>query len=886
MILQHLVKREFQPVIWNQGSLTFRDGRVQDVSFHKPWVMGIIYGKPASVVGSWRKHIEKLPRHEVTFQLHRDGVRDGQCSCSGSKCEHLAALIIWWLARGSLLRAGIVDEDEGALETVLPPKGQLSADLSAKAKEKSLQPVKSTIETEPVLFVHFVERDDQTLGISAEPALRYEDPIRRKERVEMVRSLHRQAAPYTWKNVQGFTLTAVTDHVPVLGSVDAPRLTHMGQAGVQFLGKALQDPDQKHVVLDSALNVKLNPNPLKLLKFEIGERHSGKRALQFYFSNGEVEMDSDDLRELANHGRLSPEFAWKEDILYQFEMPLSVLARHINRSGLNVLESIGMKPAGGLQGLSELDDENEHPLHPIAVYRLSLELGAVEFSVDPTWIEFHEWKKDFEKKTIPKLPKVSFGFDLREYQANGLSWIWSLYHRSLSAFLADDMGLGKTHQVLAFLSSIYCHAKFRPAEPSIVVAPTSVVTAWQQKLERYPTGLRWVVYHGSKRELPATGKADLVLTTYGILQRDTVLREKQWHVAIADESQAMKNANTSTSRISRALKAKFRIAMTGTPVENSSTDLWSVLEFLLPGYLGSQARFKRLYGTKSELLSAEKSQVVKKLVSPFLLRRTKQQVLKELPEKIEEVIFCDLTQRQRSVYNDYLRSQEVSRLRESLQDEKRKVDYTGILALLTKLKQVCDHPDLPELTGQTGLVNVEDVDPNGSGKWEALEEIISEALGSQLKVVIFTQFLSMIDLLKAWSKRQGIEYAELRGETRNRGEVLNRFRDDPNCKLFLCSLMAGGLGIDLTSASVCIHFDRWWNPARENQATDRLHRIGQTRGVQVFKFQIPGTVEDRIASIIERKVALSGSLIEDSSLGLKAFSRTELLELLNELAGT
>lgn len=858
--------------------MAFRDGRVREVRFKKPWVSGKIFERKSdnSVF--------------VTFKLFRDGFQSAQCECGShdpkNKCEHIAALIIWWMARGSLLRAGITDEEEGTGQHhYVPSSDSNTTSTLPKGGESSKKsaPALDPIPAEPVGYVHLVSRDDNVIGISMEPALRYKDPAKKKTRVEMVRVLRKDpVVPLLWKNLQGQPLETVSEDVPFLHALTAPRLTYMGQAAVQFLGRILSSDQTKRIVLDPALKVEFVPIPLKLSRFEIGARKDNKRQIRFFFTNGKHTIDSEELKELAAEGRLSHEFAWSGTNLFQFEMPLSTLARHISRSGLNILETIGMKP---LESLSEIDDDREHPLHPLAVLRLSLELGAKEFYVDPDWTEFHEWRKNFDKKSSPKLPSVKFGFDLREYQQNGLTWIWSLYHRGLAAFLADDMGLGKTHQVLAFLSSIYCSSKFRPNEPSVVVAPTSVVAAWQQKLERYDTGLRWYIYHGSARELPHNG-IDVIITTYGILQRDQVLRERQWHVAIADESQAIKNANTSTSRISRALKARFRIAMTGTPVENSSTDLWSVLEFLLPGYLGSQARFKRLYGSKNENLTADKAVLVKKLVNPFLLRRTKSQVLTELPEKTEETVLCQLTQAQKQVYNAYLRSQEVSKMRSDLASEEKRIDYTGILALLTKLKQVCDHPLLPELTSHAEGIDVRTVDPLMSGKWETLQEIISESVGSNLKVVVFTQFLSVLDLLKVWLEKNGIGYAELRGDTKDRGGELEKFRSDPRCQVFVCSLMAGGLGIDLTAASVCIHYDRWWNPARENQATDRLHRIGQTRGVQVFKLQCPGTVEDRVASIIERKVALSGSLIEDSSLGLKSFSRHELLELLTELAQT
>jgi SNF2 family DNA or RNA helicase len=289
-------------------------------------------------------------------------------------------------------------------------------------------------------------------------------------------------------------------------------------------------------------------------------------------------------------------------------------------------------------------------------------------------------------------------------------------------------------------------------------------------------------------------------------------------------------------------------------------------------------RFKRLYGSGREIPTADQAGALKRLVSPFLLRRTKVQVLKELPEKTEEVIYCDLTAAQKKAYREQLESSEAERLRADLASGGR-VNYVNVLALLTRLKQICDHPRLPDIS--TGKVKkISTLKPEESGKWETLDELLNEALRSSLKVVIFTQYLGVMDLIGHHLKTTGVQFTELRGDTQDRAARLHKFQTQDDCKVFLCSLLAGGLGIDLTAGSVCIHFDRWWNPAKENQATDRLHRFGQTRGVQVFKLQMKGTVEDRIAQIIESKLQLSDSLIEESAATLKAFSREELLDLL------
>jgi len=299
---------------------------------------------------------------------------------------------------------------------------------------------------------------------------------------------------------------------------------------------------------------------------------------------------------------------------------------------------------------------------------------------------------------------------------------------------------------------------------------------------------------------------------------------------------------------------------------------------MLPGYLGSLTRFRGLYGQSSkDGTPGFETAALKRLVTPFMLRRTKAKVLTELPEKIEEVVACQMSETQKSAYKEAMNSATAVQIRENL-EKGEKVDYANVLALLTRLKQICDHPRLSDLVSEKAEAS--ELDPFQSGKWETFDELLQEAVGSGLKVVVFTQYLGMMDLVGHFLESKNIGYTELRGDTQDRGARLQKFASDPECKVFVCSLLAGGLGIDLTSASVCIHLDRWWNPARENQATDRLHRFGQTRGVQVFKLQTENTVEDRIAAIIEKKTELSGALIEESSLGLKSFSRKELLELL------
>jgi len=861
MLFLNQIKKDFQPGTWKRGQSSFREDRIAQVKLKNHLVT-------AEIVDDQPGTKAKL---KTTILMDRGTIRSSSCTCSAhgiyeKHCRHVAALASWVLARGSLLRAGITDANEG----------------SAAHEESEVKPRKpvipKTIRAEPVAFVRAIFEDRVMTGITVEAALRYDDPIREKQVVSTLHQIIKKDSE-NYRTTDDLHLKLLHEFVPVIHNVHAPKVTYQGANMLENLAKLLSHEHKAQIVYHESLNVRYDTTPLKLHSLNVGAKGELGRLLTYEFRSERFRIDSSELEKLTAIGRLSSSYCLVGDTLYRFEKSLNLISQFANRSGM-ANEPKNSKKAPVLPaGHAYLDDDEDYPLHPLSVYRLSLELGVDDFTVDKDWKDFFEWKKTFEADDLPDLPKVDYGFELRDYQKNGVSWVWSLYHRGLAALLADDMGLGKTHQVLAILTSFYKSRTNKPALPTLVIAPTSVVSAWVQKLEKYPTGLKWTVFHGKGRVLPDKD-VNLVLTTYGILQREASLREREWHCVILDEAQAIKNAITISSRASRVLRSKFRVAMTGTPIENHATDLWSIMEFLLPGYLGSLPRFKRLYGGGSkEHPDDGQTGALKRLISPFLLRRTKDQVLKELPEKTEEVILCEMTVIQKKAYKKYLESAEAAKAREDLQAGK-KINYANILSVLTRLKQVCDHPKLPEVTG-TKLKKLSAMDPWETGKWIAFDELLTEALGSNLKIVVFTQYLGMMDLIGLWLKEKQVGFVELRGDTPDRAVRIQRYADDPETKVFLCSLLAGSLGIDLTAGSVCIHFDRWWNPARENQATDRLHRIGQTRGVQVFKLQIPGTIEDRIASIIQSKTELSDALIEQSALGLKAFSREELLELLS-----
>ncbi|HET8759432.1 MAG TPA: DEAD/DEAH box helicase, partial [Nitrospiria bacterium] len=348
-----------------------------------------------------------------------------------------------------------------------------------------------------------------------------------------------------------------------------------------------------------------------------------------------------------------------------------------------------------------------------------------------------------------------------------------------------------------------------------------------------------------------------------------------WDLVLLDEAQKIKNPATQSAKAAKALAARHRLALTGTPIENRLAELWSIFDFLLPGYLGTARSFRREYELPiAKHGDREREAVLKRVIHPFKLRRLKAEVLKELPPKVEDLRHCRLSPAQAAIYRDLV-AHEGQPLADEIRQGSQPVPYIHVFALLSRLKQLCDHPALL-IKGAKGR-------KLASGKFDLFTELMDEALDAGEKVVVFTQYLGMIDLIGAWLDQQHVDWVELRGATRDRRAVVKRFQTDPQCRVFVSSLLAGGLGIDLTAASIVIHYDRWWNAARENQATDRVHRIGQSRGVQVFKLITRGTLEDKIDKMIREKASLLDAIVEEDAATLKALTREELVELLTSV---
>ncbi len=490
------------------------------------------------------------------------------------------------------------------------------------------------------------------------------------------------------------------------------------------------------------------------------------------------------------------------------------------------------------------------------------------------------WFEALETLKPPgRLPSVSaMKGRLRGYQKNGYGWLWFLHENGFSGLLCDDMGLGKTHQVMALMTAVLRRkVRGRNTVRFLVICPTTVLSHWKDKVKEFCPYLDPYVYHGTDRQFrDGLEEHRLIITSYGIALRDIeMLAEFRFDLLVLDEIQAVKNKSTKTYAAVKALEAACTIGLTGTPIENSITDLKSLFDIILPGYLLSDSLFETHFRLPIEE-EAESSvrEKLSRIIHPFTLRRKKEQVLKELPPKIEDVRRCSMSEDQIRFYRDVVDNQ-GRQLVQTLKDPDQKVPYMHIFAVLNYLKQICDHPAL--LEGEK-----RDYGKYVSGKWDLFVELLEESLGSGHKVVVFSQYVKMLDLIESFLNDRGIAFATIKGHTRKRAEAVRRFNEDPDCMVFSGSLRASGLGIDLIGGSVVIHYDRWWNSAREEQATDRVHRIGQKRGVLVLKLITENTLEEKIDAIISRKKRLMDSVVkqDDKSL-LKHFSREDLIELIS-----
>ena len=466
-------------------------------------------------------------------------------------------------------------------------------------------------------------------------------------------------------------------------------------------------------------------------------------------------------------------------------------------------------------------------------------------------------------------PPSLFTGTLRPYQREGLGWLLFLQRFGFGGCLADDMGLGKTVMVLALLAARRTAAS--GPRPSLVVAPSSVVFNWREEARRFTPELRVLEYTGGGREAMRSvfGEHDVVLTTYGTIRRDAaVLSAERFDYVILDEAQAIKNASSQSARAARVLNAQHHLALSGTPIENHLGELWSIFEFLNPGLLGSATAFQRL--STADRLDAETLALLSRGLRPFILRRTKEQVASDLPERTEQTLYCELEPPQRAAY-DELRMHYRRSLLEGTNGGGFGRVKLQVLEALLRLRQAACHPGLIDRRRMS----------DGSAKLEVLLPRIAESIEEGHKTLVFSQFTSFLDIVRQRLDAAAIGYEYLDGRTRDREARVARFQTDPECRLFLISLKAGGLGLNLTAAEYVFLLDPWWNPAVEAQAIDRAHRIGQSRHVFAYRLIARDTVEERVVELQQRKRHLADAILTADNSLIRDLKREDLELLLS-----
>ncbi|MGH9718639.1 MAG: DEAD/DEAH box helicase [Bryobacteraceae bacterium] len=581
------------------------------------------------------------------------------------------------------------------------------------------------------------------------------------------------------------------------------------------------------------------------------------------------------------------------DTIVQFNWELALGDEAISRAELAALAKL-KAPLVKLRGQwvevsaaeiqAALDFLKKNPSGQLAareIVKMALGAGGQAGPLEVEGVSATGWIKDVleglaGREPLEELPQPArLNGTLRPYQKRGYSWLEFLKRLGLGACLADDMGLGKTIQTLALIQRERDAGERRPV---LLICPTSVVGNWQKEASKFTPDLAVHVHHGlaRKRGEPFQAEASrhaMVVSSYALLQRDVeTLRQVDWAGVILDEAQNVKNPETKQARAARSLATGYRIALTGTPVENNVGDLWSLMEFVNPGFLGSQSGFRKRFFVPIQVYADQKAAGrLRKITGPFILRRLKtdKSIIADLPDKLEMKVFCNLTREQASLYEAVV--QEAQEAIESAEGIGRK---GLVLATLMKLKQVCNHP-AQFLKDNSSI-------PGRSGKLARLAEMLEEAIEAGDRALVFTQFSEMGGILQGHLQEIfGIETQFLYGGTpkKQRDSMVERFARPDGARIFILSLKAGGTGLNLTSANHVFHFDRWWNPAVENQATDRAFRIGQTRNVQVHKFVCAGTLEEKIDEMIERKKDVAGRVVGTGEAWLSEMSNAELRDL-------
>ena len=478
-----------------------------------------------------------------------------------------------------------------------------------------------------------------------------------------------------------------------------------------------------------------------------------------------------------------------------------------------------------------------------------------------------------DKYEIPKGLKA----DLREYQKVGFDWLKTLDEYKLGGILADDMGLGKTIQLLAVIMSYVENSKDEKKNPVLVVCPSSLTLNWKEEANKFTPSLSTLVISGDSKErenlISIIDKYNIVITSYDLLKRDINLYKKHdytFRYIIADEAQYIKNNNTQNAKVIKEIKAETRFALTGTPIENSLAELWSIFDFIMPGYLFSYNKFKVLYETPiSKDEDKETMANLKNMIEPFVLRRIKENVLTELPDKTITVLNNEMTGDQLKIYLSYMQNAK-KQAKEEIEANGLENSQIKILSLLMRLRQICCHPGL-------FLENFE----GESSKLTQCMEIVKDAVKSGHKILLFSGYSSMFSYIEDELQKNNVEYFKLTGQTKieDRMDLVNRFNSDEKIKVFLISLKAGGTGLNLIGADMVIHYDPWWNLSAENQATDRTYRIGQKRNVQVYKLITKNSIEEKIYNLQEKKAKLADDMLSTKETFISKLSKEDILAL-------
>ncbi len=486
--------------------------------------------------------------------------------------------------------------------------------------------------------------------------------------------------------------------------------------------------------------------------------------------------------------------------------------------------------------------------------------------------DYRKFKKLVNEAKIYDSPKSLTG-KLRPYQKIGYSWLIQNIKYKFGCILADDMGLGKTIQILSAILYFKEHNQF-DSESTLIIVPPTLISNWENEIKKFTPELTYHIYHGSNRTFPLE-EYDIILTSYGVIRLDLdMFLDKTWLLCVIDEAQNIKNPNTEQTKAIKSVNASTKIALTGTPIENRLMDYWSIFDFVNKGYLSTKDDFKRNYVMPIEKLEdPEVLENLKAIAKPFVMRRLKtdDDIKKELPDKLVNDIYCTLTKKQIRLYNAIL--EEIFFDIENSKGIQRK---GIILKILTALKQTCNHP--------AQFLAIKNPKISESGKMELLVDILENILDMDEKVIIFTQYVEMGKLIQQLiSKKFKTDVLFLHGSQtlKEKTEIIDAFQEDPNYKIFVATLKTGGTGLNLTAASNVIHYDLWWNPAVENQATDRVHRIGQKKDVMVYRFITKGTLEEAIDAISKRKIDLAGKAISNDETFITEMSNEELKKILS-----